>query len=92
MQAIRVYEHTRKTKEGKPFKAYSTTLEKKTGEKVYADVKFRQECGLPSHFPCSILVIVGNVKPRPVGDKTYYTLWVKAFNEVQEEGDLDEFV
>lgn len=94
MKAITVFSHTRKTKDGRSFEAYSTTLTKKTGERVYADVKFRRECPLPTHFPATMRVKAGNVATKTVGDKLYYILWVVAWEEAEEDEDynnLDEF-
>lgn len=94
MKAITVFSHARKTKEGRGFTAYTTTLTKKTGEKVYADVKFRKECTHPVHFPATIRVTRGNVATKTVNDKLYYILWVVSWEAAEEDEDynnLDEF-
>lgn len=47
---LTIFAKTRKTKDGREFKIYFTTLP--NGEKVKA--KFRRDCGEPKQFPCNI--------------------------------------
>lgn len=47
---LTIFAKKRKTKDGREFQTYFTTLP--NGEKVKA--KFRQECGEPKQFPCNI--------------------------------------
>lgn len=47
---LTIFAKKRKTKDGRDFKTYFTTLP--NGEKVKA--KFRRECGEPGQFPCNI--------------------------------------
>ena len=47
---LTIYAKTRKTKDGREFKTYFTTLP--NGEKV--KVKFQRDSGEPKQFPCNI--------------------------------------
>lgn len=47
---LTIFAKTRKTKDGREFKTYFTTLP--NGEKVKA--KFQRDCGEPKQFPCNI--------------------------------------
>lgn len=95
-----VFAKERRTHEGRPFTAYYTTLTKKDGTKVYADVKFTKACEKPEAFPVTFEVTSGNVSNRQVEDpydgtkKTYYTLWVKGYSNVEpyEDHSLDDFI
>lgn len=90
------------SKEGREFTSYSTKLPKKDGTEIYANVKFRKECGEPKHTPCILeltktdcnLVSEDGVTE---GGKAYtnHTLWVNNYNELEyvdtslDELDLD---
>lgn len=100
MNKVTVFAKERKTHEGRPFTSYFTKLKKKNGEEVNADVRFTKACGTPSEFPVTFDVTAGNVSHRTVEDpydgskKTYYTLWVKGYENPQpfEDNTLDEFM
>ena len=47
---LTIFAKTRKTKDGREFKTYFTTLP--NGEKVKA--KFQRDCGEPKQYPCNI--------------------------------------
>ena len=47
---LTIFAKTRKTKDGREFKTYFTTLP--NGEKVKA--KFQRDCGEPKQFPCNV--------------------------------------
>lgn len=96
-----IFAKARRTHEGKAFTSYCTQLTRKDGSKQYADVRFRQSCGVPDEFPVNIDIAEGNVSKRHVTDpvdeseKTYYTLWVKAWKKSATEfkdDSLDEFM
>lgn len=53
---ITVYAKRKKTKTGKEFFTYLTTLTKKDGTEEMLEVKFREECGAPKNCPCNIVV------------------------------------
>ena len=52
---LTIFAKTRKTKDGREFKTYFTTLP--NGEKVKA--KFQRDCGEPKQFPCNIDLMQG---------------------------------
>lgn len=100
MIKVTVFAKERKTHEGRPFTSYFTKLKKKSGEEVNADVRFTKAAGTPPEFPVTFEVTAGNVSHREVEDpydgskKTYFTLWVKAFQNAEafEDNSLDEFI
>lgn len=53
---LTIFGKTRKTKEGREFKTYFTTLP--NNEKV--KVKFREDCGTPQQTPCNIDLVQGS--------------------------------
>lgn len=102
---LTVFAKKRTTKEGKTFNTYFTKLVKKDGEEVTTEVKFRDECGAPSEFPCNIIVNKDNAnfveKPVNYVDKngveqeaTRKQLWVSAWTqgEAYVDHSLDAFV
>lgn len=52
---LTIFGKTRKTKDGREFKTYFTTLP--NGEKV--KVKFQEACGNPQNLPCNIDLVNG---------------------------------
>lgn len=100
---ITVFQKTGKKKDGTTFKKYVTTLNKKDGTKVYADVKFPNEVlgdyqadnGTVVKFPC-IIIFDGNMITRKTkstakdGTEKEYTnnyIWVKEIKGIDEYVD-----
>lgn len=96
---ITVFQKTGKKKDGTTFKKYVTTLTKKDGSKIYADVKFPNDVlsdyqadnGTVVKFPC-IIVFDGNMTTRKSkvdkGDGTereYINnyIWVKEIKSIE---------
>lgn len=52
---LTIFAKGRKSKDGRDFKTYFTTLP--NGEKV--KVKFRRDCGEPTQFPCNVDLVQG---------------------------------
>lgn len=89
----------------KPFFKYVTTMTKKDGEKVYADVMFEDGVTIPSTFPCVIDLDKkqANLNSKDIdytdektGEEKNFirnTLWVKGYNNISEYIDtsLDDF-
>ena len=51
---LTVFTKTKHTKEGKPFNTYFSKLKKKDGSEITAELKFREDCGVPKEFPVNI--------------------------------------
>ena len=92
------------TNDGRKFTRYLTKMVRKsTGEIISVSVKFREECGAPSHDDCPINIIVdkadANMDSREFINKSGdpqigYTLWVSAWSlspNVYEDHSLDDF-
>lgn len=89
----------------KPFNKYVTTLTKKDGTSVYADVMFEESVTVPTVFPTVLDVDKKNAnlstkrgsytdeKTAEVKEIERHTLWIKAINKVSEYIDksLDDF-
>ena len=102
MQAIFAKKKT--TKEGKIFHTYLTTLKKKTGEEIIAQVKFRDICGSPEPEKCPMNIVF----PRSKANMTVreytredtreiceqYVMWVSEWAEGKPYRDtsMDEFI
>ena len=101
---ITVFAKSKTTKEGKPFSTYFGKLTKKDGSEISTEIKFTQDAGTPSKFPCNIIV---NHEDANLTEKNVtYTkdgvekeaiqrrLWISAWREGQEYIDhsLDEFI
>lgn len=90
---ILVFAKKRKNKEGREFTTYSTKLHKADGSELFANVKFREDCGSPKYEECPCYVDVEradanlNNSTRQVVDEDTgvisniedHTLWVKAW-------------
>lgn len=57
---LTVFAKTKHTKEGKPFNTYFSKLKKKDGSEIIAELKFREDCGVPKDFPVNIIVEKSN--------------------------------
>lgn len=55
---ISIFAKERRTREGRSFHTYFTTLTKKDGSQLVAAVKFRRECGEPDPAACPQNIIV----------------------------------
>lgn len=98
-----IYAKKRKTKEGREFSTYLTTLKKKTGEEQTMGVRFRDECGSPSAKDCPMYINVDKSDAN-VSQKKFtredtgepgisYTLWISKWSKGREYIDtsMDEF-
>lgn len=100
---ISIFAKQRKTKEGRSFTVYLSTLTKKDGSTVPCSVKFNQSCTPPKPESCPMNVIIDkehcNVSKRryldeSTGEILYaYTLWVSQYAAGGEYVDhsMDEF-
>lgn len=99
---ITVFAKKKKTKTGKEFFTYLTTLTKKdTGEEEMIEVKFREECGVPKNCPVNLVIerSDANISKKTVirednGEAfERKTLWVSAWKEGEPYVDtsLDEY-
>ena len=101
---LTVFAKKRTTKEGKAFNTYFSKLIKKDGEEVTTEVKFRDECGTTSEFPCNIVVNKENAnfvekavkytdKDGVEQDAIRKQLWVSAWTqgEAYVDHSLDDF-
>ena len=96
---ITVFQKTGKKKDGTTFKKFVTTLNKKDGTKVYADVKFPNDVlddfqadnRTVVKFPC-VIIFDGNMSTRTSTvekedgtEKTYVNncIWVKEIKSVE---------
>ena len=86
---ISVFAKKKQTKTGKVFYTYLTTLKKKDGTDDRIEVKFREDCGVPDHFPINIEVekkdinISKKMKNREDTGEVFEirTLWVSQWRE-----------
>lgn len=98
---ITVFAKKKKTKTGKEFFTYLTTLTKKNGEEEMIEVKFRDECGAPKKCPVNLVIEKSdaNISKKTVirednGEAfVRKTLWVSAWKEGEPYVDtsLDEY-
>lgn len=100
---ISIFAKQRKTKEGRSFTVYLSTLTKKDGSTVPCSVKFNQSCNPPKPESCPMNIILDkehcNVSKRryldeSTGEILYaYTLWVSQYAAGGEYVDhsMDEF-
>ena len=100
---LSIFAKNRKTREGRSFVVYLSTLTKKDGTQVPCSVKFTQECQPPKPELCPMNIIVdkehANVsKRRYLNESTgevldSYTLWVNQYAAGGEYVDhsMDEF-
>lgn len=98
---ITVFAKKKKTKTGKDFFTYLTTLTKKDGEEEMIEVKFREECGVPKSCPVNLIIEKSdaNISKKTVirednGEAfVRKTLWVSAWKEGEPYVDtsLDEY-
>ena len=84
---LTIYAKTQKTKDGKTFKIYLTTL-KKSGEEIVVRVRFNHD--VPKEFPVNIEVErnQANLQTRSVftADRqiTSHTLWIREWDYADE--------
>lgn len=98
---ITVFAKKKKTKTGKDFFIYLTTLTRKDGEEEMIEVKFRDECGVPKNCPVNLVIEKSdaNISKKTVirednGEAfVRKTLWVSAWKEGDPYVDtsLDEY-
>ena len=98
---ITVFAKKKQTKTGKVFFTYLTTLKKKDGTEDRMEVKFREDCGIPDHFPINLILEKGDcnvskkLKNREDTGEVFEvrTLWVNRWNEGEPYVDtsLDEY-
>lgn len=98
---ITVFAKKKKTKTGKDFFTYLTTLTKKDGEEEMIEVKFREECGVPKSFPVNLVIEKSdaNISKKTVirednGEAFVRKMfWVSAWTEGEPYVDtsLDEY-
>lgn len=103
---ITIFAKKRKTEEGREFYTYLTTLAKKDGSELKAQVKFREDCGSPKGADCPMNIIVdkkaANLSSKEVvrheGQEdeelvTVYTLWVSEWDKgpAYVDTSLDDF-
>ena len=99
---ITLFARKRTTKEGKPFATFITTLTRKDGTQLTAQVKFKEDCGQPKPEKCPMNIVFektdGNLAKRTYTDsmgdeKEAFTLWISAWKEGDPYVDksLDDF-
>lgn len=102
---LAIFASKKTTRDGKPFTAYSSHINKKDGTSVYINVKFRQEAGAPKAENCPANIIVKkeecNMQSREyVREDTgevgmRFTLWVSKWEPSKNpyvDHSLDDFV
>ena len=97
---LTVFAKTKHTKEGKPFNTYFSKLKKKDGSEITAELKFREDCGVPKDFPVNIIVDKSNanfsekdvtvVSKDEAGNEeervvTQRRIWINEWNYSEEE-------
>lgn len=100
---ITIFAKKRKTKDGKSFYSYLTTLTRKNGENLTTQVKFREDCGSPKADLCPMNIVVEKGKAN-LSSKDFiredtgetcksFTLWVSEWAKGSEYIDtsLDDF-
>lgn len=103
---ITVFAKKRKTEEGREFFTYLTTLKKKDGTELKAQVKFREDCGSPKGGDCPMNILVekhaANLSSKEIIKDagkdteeilTVYTLWVSDWEKgpAYVDTSLDDF-
>lgn len=101
---ITVFAKKRETKDGKSFYSYIATLTKKSGEKLTASIKFREECGNPKADQCPMNIIVdkadANLSEKVIGTNREtgevllgHTMWVSKWKPGSKYVDhsLDDY-
>ena len=100
---ITVFAKKKQTAEGKKFYTYLTTLRKKDGSELVAQVRFTEEAGSPDPKNCPMNIefskAAGNISKREYAREdtgeimTAHTLWIKAWKEGEPYVDtsLDDF-
>ena len=100
---IAIFAKQRKTKEGRSFVVYLSSLKKKTGEQIPCSVKFNQSCTAPDPAKCPMNIIVDhehcNISKRHYLNEATgeivdaHTLWVSQYAGGSEYVDhsMDEF-
>ena len=100
---ITVFAKKKQTAEGKNFYTYLTTLHKKDGSELVAQVRFTEEAGSPDPKNCPMNIefnkAAGNISKREYAREdtgeimTAHTLWIKAWKEGEPYVDtsLDDF-
>ena len=100
---ITVFAKKKQTAEGKKFYTYLTTLHKKDGSELVAQVRFTEEAGNPDPKNCPMNIefekAAGNISKREYTREdtgeimTAHTLWIKAWKEGEPYVDtsLDDF-
>ena len=100
---ITVFAKKKQTAEGKKFYTYLTTLHKKDGSELVAQVRFTEEAGSPDPKNCPMNIefnkAAGNISKREYAREdtgeimTAHTLWIKAWKEGEPYVDtsLDDF-
>ena len=100
---ISIFAKQRKTKEGRSFTVYLSSLKKKTGEQVPCSVKFNQSCTAPDPAKCPMNIefekAAGNISKREYTREdtgeimVAHTLWIKAWKEGEPYVDtsLDDY-
>lgn len=100
---ITVFAKKKQTAEGKKFYTYLTTLHKKDGSELVAQVRFTEEAGSPDPKNCPMNIefnkSAGNISKREYAREdtgeimTAHTLWIKAWKEGEPYVDtsLDDF-
>ena len=102
-----IYAKKRTTKEGKTFYNYFTSLTKKDGEEITAQVKFKEECGSPAGADCPVNIVFdrsdANYREKlehytdpETGEEretTRRTLWISKWEEGSEfiDTSMDAF-
>ena len=99
---LTIFAKKRNTKDGKPFATYLTTLTKKTGESIVAQVKFGAGCPQINSADCPMNIDVDkkecnySEKKINAGEETKIsrTLWVKNYSVAEipfEDRSMDDF-
>lgn len=99
-----IFAKKKTTKEGKLFYTYLTTMRKKDGSEIIAQVKFRDVCGNPDPEKCPINIKFSRDKAN-MSTRTYtredtgeieeqYVLWVSEWTEGEPYHDtsMDDFI
>lgn len=97
---ITVRSKLKRTKEGRPFTSFFTSLQKQDGSTIACEVKFK-DVSAPESFPCNIVIEKGNANlstrnytANDGSTKHAHTLWITAYQPGSAFVDhsLDEFI
>ena len=99
---ITIFAKNKRTKEGKPFVTYLSTLRKKTGAMQTVAVRFRETCLAPRPEDCPKNIVIeksdANLSEKHytgVGGETCtaFTLWVSKYSDGSDYVDtsLDDY-